>query len=142
MKTRSQQGQSLVEIIVAVGVVILLVMGIVVATTTSLRSGQRGKDKGLAVKYAQEGIELVRDLRNQGWIDFQSRDGLWCLAKDGTWTKSLGTCDANIDNLYTRGVTFGWDAGNSRMNVVVVVSWSDGDIPRDVKLETFLTQWQ
>lgn len=142
MKTHTQQGQSLVEIIVAVGVVILLVMGIVVATTTSLRSGQRGKDKSLAVKYAQEGIELVRDLRNQGWIDFQSRDGLWCLAKDGTWTKSLGTCDANIDNLYTRGVTFGWDAGNSRMNVVVVVSWSDGDIPRDVKLETFLTQWQ
>lgn len=142
MKRYHQHGQSLVEVVVAVGVVILLVTGIVVATTTSLRSGQRGKDKSFAIKYAQEGIEITRDLRSRGWTDFQSRDGLWCLAKDGTWTKAGGSCDTNIDNQYIRGVTFSWDNDKRRMDVVADVSWSDGATAREVKLETFFTQWQ
>ncbi len=144
---RTNSGQSLVEMVVAIGVVTMLVTGIIVATTMSLRVAGRGQAKSRAVKYTQEALELVRAIRNRGWDNFITYDGLWCLTKDGTWSKSLdnATCNPNVDTIYTRSVRF--SLGTSAtvppydvMTVVATVAWAD-PVERQVVLETTLTQW-
>lgn len=139
---RHARGQSLAEIIVTIGIVALLVTGVVAATTTSLRNNQAGRVRSLAVQYAQEGIELTRELRGAGWSDFQAYSGLWCLDKNRTWTQAVGTCEVNIDGVFTRSVTFTWNATDERMEVTVTVAWNDAGIPRSTTLETYLTDWK
>jgi len=67
---KQQQGQSLVEMIVVIGVVVLLTTGIVVGTTTSLSRSETSETRSQALSYAQEGIELARGLRDAGWNTF------------------------------------------------------------------------
>ncbi len=139
---KNAHGQSLAEIVVTIGIVALLVTGVVVATTTSLRNNQAGRVRSLAVQFAQEGIELTRDLRGAGWSDFQGYSGLWCLDKNRIWTQAVGTCEVNIDEVFTRSVAFTWNAIDERMEVAVSVAWNDAGIPRSTTLETYLTDWK
>jgi Tfp pilus assembly protein PilV len=136
------RGQSLAEIVVTIGIVALLVTGVVAATTTSLRNNQAGRVRSLAVQFAQEGIELTRELRGAGWSDFQVYSGLWCLDKNGIWTQAVGSCAPNIDGTFTRSVTFTWNATDERMEVAVTVAWNDSGIPRSTTIETYLTNWK
>lgn len=142
---QSARGQTLVEVIVVVGVVILLVTGLVAGTVSSLRTNQSGRDRALATKYVQEGIELSRKLRDNSWSTFFSyglpAGKLWCLSKVGTWSDTL-PCSINIDTVYTRSVSFTWDVANSRMEVKSTVSWNDGNGNHQSQLSTYFTQWQ
>ncbi len=136
-------GQSLVEVVVAVGVVILLVTGLIVGSTNAIRGGEFGIIKSRAIKYAQEGIELSRSLRDSGWAAFATKSGVWCLDKTGVWTQAVaGACPVNVDVVFTRMVTFTWDAAGSRMKVDVNVSWNDGNGVHTSEIITYFTQWK
>ncbi len=137
----NRKGQSLVEVVVVIGMVILLVGGLVVGTTTALRSSEHGRLRSQSVKYAQEGVEYARDLRNFSWEEFQAKTGVWCLDKDGALTESQSSiCPVNIDNALTRSLTFAWS--DPRMTVTVVVSWNDGSGDHASTLITYFTKWQ
>ena len=58
------RGASLIESVVTLGVVILLITGLVVSMTSSLQSAQASKSRSLAVQYAQEALEIVRQERD------------------------------------------------------------------------------
>lgn len=136
-----EKGQTLVEIIAAIGVVIILVTGLLVGAIASLKSVQFGKAKSVALHYAQEAMENARNIRNNNWSDFfayGSPSGkTWCLNKNGTWSQG-GPCPINIDGVYTRTVTFTWQ--DPTMNVDVTVSWQGGQY--QVNLSTYFTQWK
>lgn len=134
-------GQSLVEVVIAIGVVALLVTGLVVGTTAALKSSRLGRLRSGANKYAQEGVELTRDLRDAGWISFQARNGLYCLAQDNIFPAApSGSCTINIDSIYTRSILFAWN--DPRMQVTATVSWSDGTVTHQSQLITYFTRWQ
>lgn len=138
-------GQTLIESIVATLLVVLLVTGLISGTTASLRAGQSGRDRSQANKYAQEGIEMTRNLRNAGWYPFfAQRDNIWCLAKDNVWPGSpasgVADCDRNIDNLFGRSVSFSWN--DPLMVVVSTVRWFDGSTTHASTLTTYFTQWR
>lgn len=137
-----QGGQSLIEVVVAIGVVVVLVTGLVVGTTSALKAGQYTRTKSQAIKYSQEGMELARQLRNDSWAAFAAKSGLWCLNKAGSWTQSAGTCAVNIDNIFTRGVTFEWIAAKSLMKVTVDVSWTDSGGSHNSPLVSYFSQWK
>ena len=135
-------GQTLAEIVVAIGIVILLIGGLIVGTTSAVRASDQGRMRSLAVKYNQESMELTRQLRDNDWDAFQARSGLWCLDKPGTWTSGGSVCPVNIDNTFTRGASFTWNAGALRMEVATTVSWQDGAVAHQSQLFTYFTQWQ
>lgn len=134
----------LVEVVVAIGVVVLLVTGLIVGTSVTLKASQYSKARGQAVQYAQEAVEIARKIRDSGWTTFATYGGVsprsWCLDKAGVWTAMPGSCSANIDTFYTRQVTFTWD--DPRMKVDVVVSWTDGNKTYTVPISTYFTQWK
>ncbi len=142
--TDHQSGQTLAEVVVAIGVVVLLVTGLVFGTTITLKASQYGKARSQAVQYAQEAIEIVRILRDNGWTTFRAYGDVmpipWCLDKSGVWTPLSGACSTNIDNYYTRQVTLTWT--DPKMKVDVIVSWIDGNKSYTVPISTYFTQWK
>lgn len=141
---KSTRGQTLAEVVVAIGVVVLLVTGLVVGTSVTLKASQYGKARSQAVQYAQEAIEIARNVRDSGWTAFTAYGGVspifWCLDKSGVWTAMSGSCSPNIDNFYTRQVTVTWI--DPKMKVEVQVSWTDGNKTYTVPITTYFTKWQ
>jgi type II secretory pathway pseudopilin PulG len=139
-----QKGQTLVEAIVVIGMVMLLVTGLISGTTTSLKSSQSGRARSEATKYADEGMELIRLMRDENWTTFASHGGLYCFGSDGLLSLPVGpSCPTNIqtaDNALARSATFTW-LGN-KMQVEVSVVFQQGDVPKTVTLDTYFTQWR
>lgn len=141
---KHQSGQTLAEVVVAIGVIVLLVTGLIIGTSVTLKASQYGRGRSQAVQYAQEAVELARNLRDAGWTSFLTYGGVtprtWCVDKSGTWTAQSGSCPPNIDAFYTRQVTFTWIDPN--MKTDVVVSWRDGNKTYTVPITTYFTQWK
>lgn len=140
---RAQAGQTLVEAVVVVGVVAILVTGLIAGTTASLRSAQSGRTRTQAVAYAQEGMEIVRGVRDTNWSTFQSLSGSYCLGSDHALTTSAGTCSPNLttpEGTLTRSVSFAWQ--DPKMVVTMVVGYVEAESTRNVTLTTYFTQWK
>lgn len=141
-----QKGQTLVEMIVVVGVIVLLATGIVAGTTASLSRTETLKVRSEALTHAQTGIELARGKRDEGWNTFWlmgSAGGIvYCVNSAGVWSGE--PCSVNIDNTFTRSVTL--QTTSSPVPTMIVTSnviWGDISNPSNaVKLRTYLTQWK
>ncbi|MFH0749860.1 MAG: hypothetical protein V1917_03025 [Candidatus Gottesmanbacteria bacterium] len=131
-------GQSLVESVVTLGVVVLLVTGLIVGTTSSLRYAENSRSRSRATQYAQEGIELARKERDAGWIAF-ARTGMFCVDRSGAIPSD--PCEL-IDNRFTRELRYEYDVGNMNVNVQSSVSWIEGGATKNITLQTTLTDWK
>lgn len=134
-----KKGQTLLEIIVVIGVIVVLTTGLVALATVSIQNTRISLLKSQAVKYAQEGMELVRQRRDQGWPAFQALDGNWCLGDGADWFHA-DVCYRNIKFFFGRTVNFAWDDVNKRMKVKVTVDWTEGDIYYKTELDSFFGQ--
>lgn len=124
---KHQQGQSLVEMVVVIGMVVLLATGIVAGTTAALSHSATSQTRSQALSYAQAGIELARGTRDSGWQNLVN----------GTTVTTIGP--------YTRSVTFLLINvyGVQTMKVTSRVTWGDTTNPSNaVQLITYLTQWK
>lgn len=143
MKKNFSRGQTLVEAVVVVGIVVLLVTGLIAGTTASLRSAQSGRTRTQAVSLAQEGIEIVRGIRDENWNTFATYTGSYCLGDDRVLTINAATCAPNIttpEGTLARSVSFEWQ--DPKMVVTASVSYPEGETNRDVTLTTYFTEWK
>ena len=124
-----QRGQTLIEAVGALAVISLVISAIAIAVTTSLNNAQFNKNQSLATKYAQQGIEIVRQIRNSNYISFASTNGTYCLGKGQT---SLGTSQSNCNianvDTFIRSVQIEQNpgCGANVARVTVTVSFIDG----------------
>ncbi len=136
-------GQTLVEIMVVIGVIAILTTGLVVLTTFSIKNSRISALRSQAVKYAAQGMEYVRQKRDAGWTDFQALGGqTWCLGDNGAWVPVNPICLENVSNLFGRTIEFTWDEANHRMAVTVTVDWNEGAEYYETHLNSYFTQWQ
>ncbi len=139
-------GQTLLELVVAIGIVGIVIMALVASVTSSLRYGQATRFRSRGVKYAQEGIELARTLRDsKTWNEFlgyADGSGAWCLDSAGTFTTNDGSgeCPIASGSTFWRKVNFSWN--DPTMEVMVTVSWGARDRPSTVELTTHFTEWK
>lgn len=147
MNTKTyQSGQTLLELVIAVGVVAVVITALISAVTASLRYSQATRLRSRGVKYAQEAIELTRKLRDTGAWDafmaYSDGDGSWCLDELGVWTDDdgSGTCPISGVSNFWRNVRFVWS--DPTMEVTARVSWADRSTPTTVELKTNFTQWK
>jgi type II secretory pathway pseudopilin PulG len=147
---RLQKGQSLVEMVVVIGMVILLTTGIVTGTTISLNRSKTSQYQTKALAYAQEGIEFARSTRDAGWTAFAAMGSasgtIYCVGSANPPVFVTGACSApNISNFMTRNITFQLTtvSGVSTMKVTSQVTWGDtSNTSNAVQLTTYLTQWR
>lgn len=135
-------GQTLIEILLAFSIAILVLSAIVVGTNTSLGNAQYTKNQNLASSYAQEGMEIVRKIRDSSWDKFLSYSGTYCLNEE----KILVSDCADI-GIFKREVIVGHRSENclaptpsvapavtpiinpTGSKVAVIVSWFDSKCP-------------
>lgn len=146
--TQAVRGISLIESVVTLGVVILLITGLVVGMTSSLQNAQASKARALAIQYAQEALEIVRQERDSNWATFASRDmtGIrtdYCMGSSGQLSTASGGSCPPFTGTFSRMVTFTKNLIDpGQMDVAVSVSWIEGSTTKNVALKTKYTDWK
>lgn len=129
-----QAGQALIEALLALAFSVIIVTGVVIAVITSLSNVTFTKNQNLASSYAQEGLDIARNLKESNYQTFFSlSNGEYC-ATSGSTALTPGSCAVGS---FTRGIYInhqGRDRGNvlkcpsvngSGSFVASIVSWND-----------------
>ncbi|MDZ7586201.1 MAG: hypothetical protein U0946_00460 [Patescibacteria group bacterium] len=142
---KKHSGQSLVEVVVAVGMMALLLTAVLSLIALSVKNSRLAKDRTKAVGLAQEGVELMRAYRDLNWYGLYAATGdNWGLAKNWTVTDGLNTyCEDvdKIDEFFIRCVEVTAD-GSDKVEIQVVVSWQEGAQVHQTMQTTNLTKWE
>lgn len=82
----SERGQSLIEVLVGLATAVFIMGAITAATISALNNSVYSKNQNLATGYAQQGIEIVRNLRDRNYTLFNemlqgAQHKTYCLAK-------------------------------------------------------------
>lgn len=136
-------GQSLVEVIIAVGAMSLLMVALLALVSLSIRSNRLSQSRAEAVALAEEGIELMRAYRDLSWTDLSSKaPGNYGLAKGWTVESVFETCPVvnNIDDFFIRCVDISNIGGT--INIKVTVSWREGSQTYQTVQTTNLSLWE
>lgn len=140
-----QRGATIIEILIATGVVGLVMTSAVATITVSLNATSIAKNKLTATKYNQEGVEYFRTQRNiLGWETFVSllNSPTYCLAtlpaidQGGIANLPARSCNASefVDpqNVFQRNaqITQSSSGGENIVTISVAVTWSEGGRPQ------------
>ena len=142
-----QKGQSLFEVVLALGVITLITVGMVILATNSIKNATFSKNKNIATKYAQEAIEWLRSVRdtNPSLFIANSITASYCL-DTLSWanTGSCGSSEYLGGTIYLRQVNFSSSvvSGKNLVEAEVVVSWSDPSGSHSVKSTTSFADYR
>jgi Tfp pilus assembly protein PilV len=153
------RGISVVEVVIGVSIAALIMVYASHAIARAASFGRENLDRARAVLLAEEGIELMRYLRDGSWVAVSSmQNGAPYSLSISTTTIATTTSISLIDNTYRRTITVfpayratsGDDlvastSGVSKVTdtdtklVTVAVSWWSGGATSTVSLSSYLT---
>lgn len=161
-KVNNNSGFTLLETIVAVAVLTTGILTIVTLLTEALQATERAKNASIASSLAQEGVEVVHNIRTTNWLEGDEYDagldpGDYCVDHDSVALQSCsnfslfwnGTAythtaaDADTTpferQISIRDKNNPEDSGTSTIvQVRSVVSWDD----RTITVEDHLYDWK
>lgn len=139
----SNRGQTLIEVIIAVGLIVLVLTTLASGIALGVKNNRYAKDAALSKEYVRESLEWLRSMRdNNGWETFaniidndtSTTTVTYCLSAlpttpDGFNSLNGGNCSGQtIDGRFTRQMvlTLAGAPRPTRVTAVVTVSWVDG----------------
>ena len=122
----NDSGQSIIEVLIALSLVVIVAVGLIKVTTNSIKNSGFARDQRIATKYAQEGLENARKLKEE------DSNAFW--QKTGTETEIIGQ--------FTRAITYFLNADSDSMQINILVTWQDSQGAHQSSLETSLTKWK
>lgn len=138
MINKLSKGFSAIEIILAVSIVALAVTALVGVLIYGRESTALAGERARATFLAEEGLEAVRSIRNNGFGNLVN--GNYGLAVSGSAWIFSGTQDTN--GIYTRQVSVS-DLGSNRKQIISTVTWQqNSQRAGSVILTSELTNWQ
>src|SRR5258708_5198725 len=131
MREKYQQGQTLIDAIAALGIISIIISAIAMLVTTTVNSAKFNQYNTLASQYAQQGTEVVQQIRDKNYTSFTTYNGTYCLAKGQTTLGSAapgGCTTQNVDNIFVRSVTIQQapGCGANVAQVSIIVAFADG----------------
>jgi Tfp pilus assembly protein PilV len=135
----SEKGQSLIEVMVALGVSVIIITAIVMAVVLAVINTRVAKTQNLAAYYARQGMEVLRQVSRSDWTTFKGHTrGPYCLAKGETVLEEKDAdCVTDPTNNFRREVwiqqgdenhtdcEIAASPGTYGIKVSVIVSWND-----------------
>ena len=147
---RNNRGETLVEILVAIGIFAVAGSTAIMMVFSAFRGGRVGGQSTQAAAVLREGVEAVRTMGTAAFNAVET--GTYGLSDaGGTWELS-GTSDT--DGVFTRTVTIedtqrdaSGDIGSGTVDpytrtVTVAVNWNRDGIPHALSQTTYLTAWE
>lgn len=100
----SQNGQGIIEIVVVLALAAILILSLVALSVRSNRSANFSKAEDQAARISQEGMEILRNLRDQasGTVYDNSgtlRDWYWIFTQDLSGDEIASFCSSSCINL-------------------------------------------
>jgi len=126
-KENKQLGQTLLEALIALGTAVVIISAMSVLVLSSLNNAQFSKNQNQATQYAQQGIEVLKNLAQSNWASFSILSGHYCLPQDNVLVPSA-TCSLPNLGSFGREVDITLDSASCAPRtslVTVTVSWSD-----------------
>lgn len=159
MKNR---GFTLIEVIVAIGIISFVVVGAISGISLSLSSAARIKNNLIAASLAQEGLEIVRSIRDRDWhlgnsFGASLANGTYIIDWNSQSLISFSDTFLKIDANGFYNYAFGQDTifkrkiiiENSSQNPATVeraakveISWQEKSGPKLIQAELRLFNWR
>lgn len=149
---KHNSGQTLIEVIIAVGLIVLVLTTLASGVAISVRNNRVAKDQAAAKESVREALEWLRSIRDQaGWETFYSISKTttpYCLKNLPADYKAFATtsnaqCGSNpnnlINSLFKRELTI-TKVSQTQIRADVTVSWSDGN--RNLNSSSTITLYQ
>ena len=125
----NQKGQTLVEVLAGLGLILIVVTALVGMGIVALKASTSARNRTVAVKLASEGMEIARSVRDQGTFDdvVSVTDPLI----------TVGSVD------FTRETVVSVDPlDEGKKLVVVTVSWPESSGTKTASVTSYLTDWR
>lgn len=153
------KGFTLIEVVVSIFILTVGIVTVVGLITTSAQAIQVVKDSVLAAQLSQEGIEVVRAIRNTNWIQNQAYDaglapGSYCVNYNSTSTDSCADFSIYFDAAtgythnsggqatpFSRKIDVATTTDAENVEYIEVRSTVDWD-SRSIVTETHLYDWR
>jgi type II secretory pathway pseudopilin PulG len=154
----SQKGMTIIEVAIGIGLTLILGGALVSMGVLAIRASNSARMRAMALRYAEEGIEVVKRKRDEVSTTDLSSLFSWCNVGVGESstacfvnedselvTEATDGGPADITPLKERIVTLTDDSdppgGSNRLKVRVEVTWQEGTLEKSATLETYLTAW-
>lgn len=140
---REVKAQTIVELLVALGIASLVIIAIVAAVITSVANVTFSRKQGEATRLAREVMEWLRQERDQDWNAFFVRSGqTWCLTTI-SWSKNraCGEADKITETDLSREVRL-VTISETVVEATVVVFWFDSKGRHEARLSSRFTDWR
>ena len=154
MKRLDQRGETLVEVVMALGILSLVLVSSYALATGTFRLGRGAGERTQAVNYLQEQAEALRTYRDKTaqWSDFSTKmaaynpslNKTFCMYKtnnvlgtEKVWDITETDCKRGP---ITLAITASPEPGtaNQQYNFVLVATWKTGSQDNNVRLTTKL----
>ena len=134
------KGQSLFEVLVAVSIIALILVGVVSLSSRTVSVSRVSRDNSLATGHAQDAMEWLRTQRDEDWANLKDNLGNSCINTLGTWGSF--PCSSTITGTpFSREVNIN-ETSPGIMVVTVTVRWTDGSGSHNVTSTTRFTDWR
>lgn len=152
---------TLMEVIIAIAVITVALVVSIALISLSISGVRAGKPKIVATGVAQEGIEIVRNIRDSNWLSFKRKPSNW---RDGlaagdyrvqynrasllSFTNRPLQIDSNGFYQYDTGsntpfyrkITIS-HIGNNQIKIISEVTWQEKGKSYNIKAEDLLYNW-
>lgn len=141
---KKESGQSLIELVVAIGIFVIVVSALVFLIFSSYIAGRLASEINIGNFLAEEGLEVARSIRDSDWTKLTNGNhGLDNLT--GNWV-FFGTSTDASDQLNQGQLVITVEdlspPDPDRKKIISRVSWQFTEArPQEVKLVTYLTNW-
>jgi Tfp pilus assembly protein PilV len=137
-RSAGRPGQSLVEAIVAIGITVLVITGLVVLAVGAVRSATLARNRSLAVQYAQEGMEALRSVRDRSFSELPTSGTNRVVWTGADWGVLAGseTIGSYVRSFTSEQISAG------KLKIALAVTWTDSAGDHAIDLTTYLTDWQ
>ncbi|MBU0998197.1 hypothetical protein KJ570_01535 [Patescibacteria group bacterium] len=145
MKKRNILGQSLMEVVLALGLITLIMVTVVAAASISITNSSFSKNQTFSTRLSETTLEWLRGERDNSWDDFSQRaESLtWCLPELNWDTANSRNCNSEeyiSDTFLKREVDFSL-VDQSTIEVTVRIYWIDAGGYHEINSSTYLTNW-
>ena len=162
---KNKDAFTLIETVIGITLITVVLAAVTGLILTTLLANSRNLHTVQASFFAQEGVEVMRHVRDSNWLQNYSWDGgsaewnydfdvaigdsVTLYLKDQgcahEWCFSMSSADGVVTNgngfEFQRGVTVDVVAAGTA-EVTALVEWDDKGVAREYELSTYLTDWK